>query len=1253
MGPLEPANESSRAAANKQKRQSISELVSSFGITRSPPPSVKPRQPSIEQWSPTPQKAQINPSSQSLFTDATGTRDLAATDLYNGVPSLFGKDSGRSMNQNWTNDLGPVSTNESGANTNPPCIDLTYAENDPADDLPQLFLAGKSYSSPIYIVDETDESDLNTLAETGNAVSTPNLSVDEEEAYVGEDKVDNAQKSPIIDISDTEQVPYTPTRTLPASPSTPSYLLSCMQGEDASVYDVGTPDSPSLRRSQRPKNTPKTYSVRKLTFPGVSPRRTTKEPKFQISSDLQSSPLRSPVKPPSARKQVREEIAKVTKVKRDRFLKQYEELFLPLLPEQNYVARLESQSKIVDYVQLAGQPSGVTATLKPHQIILGDEMGLGKTLQTLSLFSWVEEHCQTQDAENRPYLVVCPLSVLSSWVSEAKRWTPSLKVLSLHGGKAERQHLKRLAAGHDRKLSSNEEDHKIIVTTYDTFVAEQAWFKTAFVWRYVVLDEGHILKNSKTQVAKTFQSISTEFRLMLTGTPLQNDLAELWSILHWLLPDVFCAKSKNLFKKSFNLAKGSVDMSVMNDSRKLLELLMLRRLKNSPDVNLGLPPKTEVLLYVPLTPMQRDFYMHLITHQGDLFLNEVFADTKDKENPSGLKSPLPASTPPRSEGGINEKKDNSGEFQRLMNLVMQLRKCCNHPYLLPNVEPDPYQLGHHVIQSSGKFIVLEKVLRELVLVRKRKVLIFSGFTGMLDLTEDLITILDAFKSLRIDGQCGRARRSLMMRLFNDPRAEISVMLISTRAGGLGITLTAATEVIFLDQDWNPQVTLQAEARAHRIGQKNPVTIYKLCTQGTVEEQMMGRLEKKLYLSAKITESMKSLHNAAECSQSTAEAPQLGTTQLKSLLRRGAQTLTTPITDVADMASWDFEQILARCKPVDPAIAEAEVDEEGWLNTMERVETAVFDGRRIEHEKGEKGWTDAPVNLELDRTQRRTGKNTTVEIDGFLVSKESLECGDWEAVPTMAGKDPSLASPKRQKKAPMRNQPYCQVCWDDGEMIKCSICPRSYHRDCLEDDPAKSSVFKGQYICPQHRCLVCSGKSSEVGGLLYRCRFCTAAFCEGCLEFDHVQLLDFAIPEFEILDYGANPTVFFIKCRACCDLNFAAPDLKAYSASQMKKWEMTWEDFRKRQQPPQAAKLERKDSMNLLSCSASQEDDGPTQSTSLADHLNDTTEPSTSWSTPCRSPAKRDASFDFSLTPQDPTERLKGGPSPPKKLKFGN
>jgi SWI/SNF-related matrix-associated actin-dependent regulator of chromatin subfamily A member 5 len=184
---------------------------------------------------------------------------------------------------------------------------------------------------------------------------------------------------------------------------------------------------------------------------------------------------------------------------------------------------------------------------------------------------------------------------------------------------------------------------------------------------------------------------------------------------------------------------------------------------------------------------------------------------------------------------------------------------------------------------------------------------------MLDLVEELLILRGGdgseFRSVRIDGATCRARRNLSIRVFNDLTSDVRVMLISTRAGGLGINLATASDVVLLDQDWNPQITLQAEARAHRIGQKNPVTVYKLVSQGTVEEQMMGRIQKKLYLSAKVTEAMEDIHTKfgsakkgkkGRPSDTDDSMPQLSTNQLMTLVRRGASAISRPEVDIDEM-----------------------------------------------------------------------------------------------------------------------------------------------------------------------------------------------------------------------------------------------------------------------------------------------------------------------------------------------------------------
>jgi len=378
----------------------------------------------------------------------------------------------------------------------------------------------------------------------------------------------------------------------------------------------------------------------------------------------------------------------------------------------------------------------------------------------------------------------------------------------------------------------------LIVTTYEGFLAEQGWFKKAFVWSYVVLDEGHKIKNDLSLISKALQGLGAEYRLILTGTPLQNNLQELWALLHWLYPEVFTEKTADLFRNSFNLTKGQVSTKVMDDSRRLLEVIMLRRMKNSAGVNLNLPPKTEVLLYVPLTPMQRFWYMRLLTRADQGLLEELFQGAEKKEAFALEKEALEAdqeasilkdksiedlealdTTALGADAAADweeskeimrqalekEQQDEkkSSAWKKLMNLLMQLRKCCNHPYILPHAEPDPYYLGDHVIHASAKFIVLDKIINELVVKQKKKVLIFSGFTRMLDCCEDFLALRggngEEFKYVRLDGSTSRARRNLGIRMFNSEETSYRIMLISTRAGGLGINLATASDVIMLDQ----------------------------------------------------------------------------------------------------------------------------------------------------------------------------------------------------------------------------------------------------------------------------------------------------------------------------------------------------------------------------------------------------------------------------------------------------------------------
>ncbi|KAK6329650.1 hypothetical protein TWF730_006197 [Orbilia blumenaviensis] len=914
------------------------------------------------------------------------------------------------------------------------------------------------------------------------------------------------------------------------------------------------------------------------------------------------------------RAQIRAALTAETARRRSNFLITHKETFQPLVGDSNYLKKLEEEygstvEAPVPYELLESQPKEIQAVMKPYQIeglswllwlnknglsgILGDEMGLGKTLQTLSLFSYISSQAATEidkSHPHRPFLVVCPLSVLTSWVNEAKKFVPHLRAMRLHGPIKERTRLKRLA---EKGLESGKDGSEnpvhpenpkrgwdIIVTSYDTFVAEKVWFKRAFIWRYVALDEGHQIKNSETLSSQALQSINAEYRLILTGTPIQNNLFELWSLVHWLYPEVFTNRTCDEWRQAFDLTRGKVNTGFVDCSRSLLELIMKRRTKQSPGISLGIPDKEEVVLYVPLSPMQRMWYTMILTKLDNAMLERLFKNSKSKESADAAAAKEEAKRLDNVEIRVDDdgeevtiKADNEEwneveeavkksieqvktdpSWRKLMNILIQLRKICNHPYLIPAAEPEPYTLGQHIITASGKFMVLEKLITQLVINQDRKVLIFSNFTKTLDICEEFLQLIGGdgkkFEYLRLDGSTGRARRNLSIRLFNQAGSPYKVFLISTKAGGLGINLTSATEVVMIDANWNPQADLQAMARSHRIGQTKKVTVYKLVTQGTVEEQMIGRIQKKLYLSAKVTESMRDIHSSRKfpgASNSLGDeeddAPKFTMNQLMTLVRRGAQAIARPEIDPKEMMEWDWETMLEKCKNYTVVDHDGDGDnedevkkrerEEEWLNSAEKVETRLFEGKKMGKDEMEKQ-AKATAAAELDRSDRRAGKNRTVMVDGYEVLKETVGNDQWEAVATMAGKDPRLKDPPKRKKAKITNQDYCQVCTDGGDIVCCSSCPRSYHYECLDEEHKYKSNGKMQYHCSQHECYDCEQKTSDAGNMLYRCRFCERSYCEDCLDFDSAKLIGDEILEFQLLEYYAIPQAFYVECHNCVE-----------------------------------------------------------------------------------------------------------------------
>ena len=280
--------------------------------------------------------------------------------------------------------------------------------------------------------------------------------------------------------------------------------------------------------------------------------------------------------------------------------------------------------------------------------------------------------------------------------------------------------------------------------------------------------------------------------------------------MNFLLPEVF--NSSENFDEWFSVSEASQNEAMAEKLHKVLKPFLLRRLKS--EVEKSLPPKKETKLYIGLTPTQREWYTNILSKNIDVVNGGTKGDSR----------------------------------VRLLNILMQLRKCCNHPYLFQGAEPGPpFTLGPHIVQSSGKMILLDRLLPRLQELGSR-VLLFSQMTRVLDILEDYLYYRD-YQYCRIDGSTDGADREDAIERYNAPNSPLFIFLLSTRAGGLGINLATADTVILFDSDWNPQMDLQAQDRAHRIGQTKPVNVYRFVTQNTVEEKVVERAEAKLYLDA--------------------------------------------------------------------------------------------------------------------------------------------------------------------------------------------------------------------------------------------------------------------------------------------------------------------------------------------------------------------------------------------------------------------
>ncbi|KHN25907.1 Chromodomain-helicase-DNA-binding protein 5 [Glycine soja] len=444
---------------------------------------------------------------------------------------------------------------------------------------------------------------------------------------------------------------------------------------------------------------------------------------------------------------------------------------------------------------------------KSKNVILADEMGLGKTVSACAFISSLYFEFKV----SLPCLVLVPLSTMPNWLAEFELWAPNVNVVEYHGCAKARAIIRQYEwhANDPSGLNKKTEAYKfnVLLTTYEMVLADSSHLR-GVPWEVLVVDEGHRLKNSESKLFSLLNTFSFQHRVLLTGTPLQNNLGEMYNLLNFLQPASF--PSLSLFEEKFN---DLTTAEKVDELKKLVAPHMLRRLKK--DAMQNIPPKTERMVPVELSSIQAEYYRAMLTKNYQVLRNIG--------------------------KGVAQ--------QSMLNIVMQLRKVCNHPYLIPGTEPESgsVEFLHEMrIKASAKLTLLHSMLK-ILHKEGHRVLIFSQMTKLLDILEDYLNIEFGPKTYeRVDGSVSVADRQSAIARFNQDKSRF-VFLLSTRSCGLGINLATADTVIIYDSDFNPHADIQAMNRAHRIGQSNRLLVYRLVVRASVEERILQLAKKKLML----------------------------------------------------------------------------------------------------------------------------------------------------------------------------------------------------------------------------------------------------------------------------------------------------------------------------------------------------------------------------------------------------------------------
>ncbi|XP_020864870.1 chromodomain-helicase-DNA-binding protein 1 isoform X3 [Phascolarctos cinereus] len=614
--------------------------------------------------------------------------------------------------------------------------------------------------------------------------------------------------------------------------------------------------------------------------------------------------------------------------------------FVALKKQPSYIGGPEGL-ELRDY-QLNGLNWLAHSWCKGNSCILADEMGLGKTIQTISFLNYLFHEHQLYG----PFLLVVPLSTLTSWQREIQTWAPQMNAVVYLGDINSRNMIRTHEWMH---LQTKRLKFNILLTTYEILLKDKA-FLGGLNWAFIGVDEAHRLKNDDSLLYKTLIDFKSNHRLLITGTPLQNSLKELWSLLHFIMPEKFSSW------EDFEEEHGKGREYGYASLHKELEPFLLRRVKK--DVEKSLPAKVEQILRMEMSALQKQYYKWILTR-----------------NYKALS------------------KGSKGSTSGFLNIMMELKKCCNHCYLIKPPDNNEFynkqEALQHLIRSSGKLILLDKLLIRLK-ERGNRVLIFSQMVRMLDILAEYLKYRQ-FPFQRLDGSIKGELRKQALDHFNAEGSEDFCFLLSTRAGGLGINLASADTVVIFDSDWNPQNDLQAQARAHRIGQKKQVNIYRLVTKGSVEEDILERAKKKMVLDHLVIQRMDTtgktvLHTGSAPSSSTP----FNKEELSAILKFGAEELfKEPEGEEQEPQEMDIDEILKR--------AETHENEPGPLTVgdelLSQFKVANFsnmdeDDIELEPERNSRNWEEI---IPEDQRRRLEEEERQKELEEIYMLPRMRNC----------------------------------------------------------------------------------------------------------------------------------------------------------------------------------------------------------------------------------------------------------------------